>query len=99
MAGAWEAVFKMRAIYLERGIKELLRNSDLVARVYQQIPSSTALYQGNYGEKKVTLPLIHPDALVRPCDHGHTFAVVEGSDASGHAFGHDPSGTGRSPEG
>jgi hypothetical protein len=58
-AEAWEAVFKMRAAYLERGIKELLRNSDLVAKVYRH-PLINGLYQGNYGEKKAALPSYIP---------------------------------------
>jgi hypothetical protein len=55
----WEAIRKVRAVYLERGIKQLLRDPDLVAKIYQH-PLINGLYEGNYGDAKTKLPSYIP---------------------------------------
>jgi hypothetical protein len=60
-AEVWESKWKMRAVYLERGLLELLRDKDLVAKFYNH-PLINGLYQGTYGdpETKPQLPTYIP---------------------------------------
>jgi hypothetical protein len=55
----WEALRKVRAVYLERGIIELLRDTQLVKKLYEH-PLINGLYEGNYGEPKTKLPSYIP---------------------------------------
>ena len=50
-AEVWESKWRMRAVFLERGLIELLRDKDLVAKLYNH-PLINGLYQGTYGDAK-----------------------------------------------
>ncbi|HXH39509.1 MAG TPA: hypothetical protein VNN08_12840 [Thermoanaerobaculia bacterium] len=54
-AEVWEGIWKMRAVYLERGLKELLHDDDLVASLYNHAIVN-GLYEGNYTQDKTDQP-------------------------------------------
>lgn len=60
-AEVWEAKWKVRSVYLQRGLTELLRDNDLVAAIYNH-PLINSLYEGTYGdaETKPKLPSYIP---------------------------------------
>jgi hypothetical protein len=50
-AEVWESKWRVRADFLERGLLELLRDKDLVAKLYNH-PLINGLYKGTYGDPK-----------------------------------------------
>jgi hypothetical protein len=86
-----EAVLKRRASDLERGIGELLHDSNLVARLYNH-PLISGLFKGPYEPGMRKLPSYIPsrsfslavmDLLISPDVSGHTGVVGAGSSRTG----------------